>query len=524
MAVVQAVHAPAAEPPPRLRVRVPAVVVPTLGLFLGMLALGALATWLALEHVVPAWGTVPMHVVAMTGMVVVLHECTHHAAGRLTWVNDVLGRLATPFVSAFGAFPAGRALHLDQHRQKARGHLTPWNLRGPAWQLPLRWMVTDLWYVWTYLKRTTARPQLEVAEALGVLVFVPGLLTAVVASGDGWQLLIVYLLPQRIALGLTSWWFDWFPRRLPADALSYHSVHSRYPSLPFYRYPQAWRADREPFQLAAPPPACPHEFHPLPVSGVRALTDRAVEIAFTLPVHLREEFRCAPGQHVVLRATVEGAAVARKYAVSSLPGDPLLRVAVTRVPGGQLSPYLTTQVRPGDRLEVRPPSGRFTLGASNTGKHVVAIAAGVGIAPLLPMLAHRLTTSPRGRATLLYINRSGADTIYAPELSALARRLEGRLRVEHFRTDERDPDLRHPWQRGPFDSIASTLAICFEHYHPGGLDPGRLRSLLDCRLHPAKVDEWLLCAPPDIAGPVLQALVEHHVPASAVRSERFCDG
>lgn len=521
MAGVQAVLAPRAAEGPRLRMRVPAVVPPTLVLFAGSLALGAFAAWLALDHLAAAWMTVPMHVGAMFVLVVVMHECAHHAAGRLTWVNDVVGRLATPFVSAFGAFASARYLHLEQHRRNAGGHLTPWNLRGPVWQLPLRWMVTDLWHVWTYFKRTAQRPQVEVAETLGMLVLVPGTLIAVFAAGHGWELVVVYLLPQRLALGLAGWWFDWFPRRLPADALSYHRVHSRYPNLPFYRYPQAWHAEREPRPVDPPPRAGPVVFHALPVASVRALTDSAVEVGFAVPAHLREEFRFTPGQYVVLRATIGGELVARAYAISSCPGDPELRVAIKQLPGGLMSTYATTELRPGDRLEVQPPSGQFTVDPSEGGT-IVAVVAGVGITPLLPMLSHTLATSPRSRATLLYINRSGADTMFADELSALVRRFEGRLRVEHFRTDERDPDLRPARPSRPFDSIGSALAISYERYHPGGLDAGRLRSLLDCRLHPAKVDEWLVCAPQDIADPVRALLAEHHVPTAAVHSEQFC--
>ncbi|GHF62084.1 phenylacetic acid degradation protein [Amycolatopsis bartoniae] len=511
----------AAVPLPRLRVRMPAVVTPTLLLFAGALALGAAVAWLSLTHVASPWVTVPLHVAAMFAMFVVVHECAHHAAGRLTWLNDVVGRLAMPFVSAVGAFASGRYLHLEQHRRRSEGHLTQWNVRGPAWQLPLRWMVTDLWHLWAYFKRIADRPQLEVAESLGLLLLVPGTLAAVAVTGHGWELVVVYLLPQRIALGLSAWWFDWFPRNLPPDARSYHRVHSRYPNLPFYLYPQAWRADHEPPRSAPPAPACPGVFHSLVVSSVRQLTEQAVEVGFTVPAHLGEEFRFTPGQHVVLRATIEGEPVTRPYAISSCPGDAELRVAIKRVPGGQLSTYATTQLRAGDRLAVRPPAGQFVLGPSRRGKHVVAVAAGVGIAPLLPMLAHELATSPRSRATLLYTNRCGTSTMFADELTALARRFEGRLRIEHFRTDEQDPDLRSPHPARLFESVGSALAICFERYHAGGLDARRLRALLACRLHPAKVDEWLVCAPRPMARVVRSVLAEHHVPEPAVRSEEF---
>ncbi|WP_236793690.1 FAD-binding oxidoreductase [Amycolatopsis sp. GM8] len=517
MAGVEVVRVPpeaAALRKPRLRV--PDVVAPTLLLFAGSLALGMFAAWLALEHLASPMVTVPMHVAAIFGMFVVTHECVHHAMGRLTWLNDVAGRLAIPFVSVLSGFPGARYVHLEQHRVQDGGeHLTPWNVRGPAWQLPLRWMLTDFWHAWAYLRRTAGRPQAEAAETLVMLTLLPGTLAAVIWAGHGWALLVVYLLPQRIALGLAAWWFDWYPRRLPPDAYSYHRVHSRHPSLPFYRYPQAWRAERM-VSPAAPPAACPGVFHTLTVSSVRPLTRCAVEVGFAVPPRLRDEFAFTPGQHVVLRAMIDGEPVARPYAISSCPGE--LRVAVKRIPGGLMSTYATTRLRAGDRLDVRPPSGGFTVSPA---REVVAIAAGVGISPVLPMLSHLLATSPRSRATLLYVNRSGADTMFADELSALVRRFEGRLRVEHFRTDERDPVLRQA--RSTFDSIASALVIPDERYHAGPLDTRRLGSWLDCRLHPAKIDEWLLCAPRDIAGPVRALLAEHHVPADAVRDERFCE-
>jgi ferredoxin-NADP reductase/fatty acid desaturase len=506
----------------QLRVRVPAVAAPTLLLFVAGLALGGSATWLALDGLAPPWATVPMHVAAMFALFVVLHECIHHAAGRLSWVNDVLGRIATPFVSAFGAFPSARFLHLEQHRPRSDERLDPWTARGPRWQLPLRWMASDVWQVYAYVKRSADRPQLEVAEALAMLVLLPGTLSAVLGTGHAWELLIVYLLPQRIALLLVGWWTDWVPRRLPAEARSYHHVHSRYPGLPFYRYPQAWRADHEPGPPTAPESARPAEFRALTVTSVRPLTEQAVLVGFDVPGELRHEFRFTPGQHVVLRTDIEGEHVRRPYAICSCPQDPELQIAIKHVPGGRLSTYATTELKPGDRLDVLPPSGGFTLDPGpREARHFVGIAAGIGIAPLLPMLRHTLATSPRCRATLLYVNRSGADTMFAEQLSELTRRFEGRLRVLHFRTDERDPDLRPPRSGRPFDSIGSALAICYEHYHPGGLDGARLRALLAGRLHPAKVDEWFVSAPPELAGPVRALLAEHHVPPAAIHSEYF---
>lgn len=494
---------------PTARVRLPNVAVPTLGLFTGALALGSFATWLSLVRHVPAWATVGLHTVAVIGMFVVLHECVHHSAGRLTWVNVTMGRLATPFVSAFGAFPAARHLHLKQHRL-GREHLTAWDVRGPAWLLPVRWLTMDLWHVAAYLRRTDERPQLEVAEALLLLVLVPGTLIAVIGTGNAWPLFVVYLLPQRIALAVIAWWYDWRPRRQAPGARTYPQAHRRCPRLPFYRYPEAWRTEEAETVPTAGEPA--GEFRRLTVSEVRPLTSQAVLVTFDIPDEQRPEFRFRPGQHVELRAVVDGEELHRRYAICSWSGEDRLRVAIKR--NGRFSCYATKSLRPGDQLDVRPPAGGRALAPDS--KHVVGLAAGIGIAPLLPMLTHALTATPRSRATLLYVNRRGEDTMFAAELSELAQRFEGRLRVLHFRTDERDQDLR-PARR----PLAEALAICDERYYPGRLSAGQLRGLLDRRLHPSKVDEWVLSAPADLAGVARDVLAEHHVPASAIHVEQF---
>jgi ferredoxin-NADP reductase/fatty acid desaturase len=498
---------------PAVRIRLPPVALPTLLLFAGAMTLGTFATWLATSGGGSWWVTVPLHFAAMTGMAVVVHECAHHSAGRLTWLNAALGRLAMPFVSVVGAFPSERYLHLEQHRDPA-DPIRAWAVRGPMWQLPLRWLVVDVWHICAYLRRSPERPQLEVAEALAMLLLVPGALVAVAGSGAGWSLLLVYLLPQRLALAAVTWWHDWRPRDQAPGERGYFQAHKVNPGLPFYRYPEAWRGTER-----APAPAVTErtrEFRVLSVGTTRQLTGRAVELTLDVPAELGPEFRFRPGQHVELRAVVEGEELRRHYAISTLPGEDGLRVAIKSA--GRFSGYAAA-LRPGDPVEVRPPAGEpaFTPAA----KHVVAIAAGAGIAPLLPVIAQAVTI-PRGRVTLLYINRSGDDTMFAEEITDLALRFEGRLRVLHFRTDERDRDL---WParaaRRPFENVAEVLAISDERYYPGRLCPQRLGELLDSRLHPAKVDEWVLCAPSAVTDAALDVLAEHFVPESAIHVEAW---
>ena len=59
-----------------------------------------------------------------------------------------------------------------------------------------------------------------------------------------------------------------------------------------------------------------------------------------------------PGQHVDVRLTAEdGYSAERSYSIASAPGEPL-QLTVERLDNGEVSPYLTDELRPGDGLVV----------------------------------------------------------------------------------------------------------------------------------------------------------------------------
>src|SRR6184192_213823 len=98
------------------RIPLPRASVPTLLLFAGGVTLWITATWLLLGGIAPPVVTVPLHAVVTFTMFTVVHESAHHAAGKLTWVNEILGRFAMPFVAAYGSFPLLRFIHSEHHR------------------------------------------------------------------------------------------------------------------------------------------------------------------------------------------------------------------------------------------------------------------------------------------------------------------------------------------------------------------------------------------------------------------------
>jgi ferredoxin-NADP reductase len=66
------------------------------------------------------------------------------------------------------------------------------------------------------------------------------------------------------------------------------------------------------------------------------------------------------GQHVDVRLTAEdGYQAQRSYSIASAPEDEQLVLTVERLDDGEVSPYLTETLRPGDDLELRGPIGGY---------------------------------------------------------------------------------------------------------------------------------------------------------------------
>jgi len=65
-----------------------------------------------------------------------------------------------------------------------------------------------------------------------------------------------------------------------------------------------------------------------------------------------------PGQHVDIRLTAEdGYQAERSYSIASAPSGERVELTVERLDDGEVSPYLTEELRNGDKLEIRGPIG-----------------------------------------------------------------------------------------------------------------------------------------------------------------------
>jgi ring-1,2-phenylacetyl-CoA epoxidase subunit PaaE len=246
-------------------------------------------------------------------------------------------------------------------------------------------------------------------------------------------------------------------------------------------------------------------FHELEVAEVRPLTADAVEVTFAVPEELADDYTYLPGQYVALRKELDGHERRRSYSICRAP-DPstgsgtTISVAIKRDLGGIFSSWANSELQVGDTLDVMSPQGTFTstLDALD-GKHIVGIAAGSGITPLMALAHTVLSRSATAEFELVYTNRSTLDVMFLEELAELKDRYPSRLAVHHVLSRE---------QR-----TAPLLS--------GRIDAEKLGTMLDVLIRPETVDEWFLCGPFELVQLARDTLAAKDVPADHVRYELF---
>ena len=141
------------------------------------------------------------------------------------------------------------------------------------------------------------------------------------------------------------------------------------------------------------------------------------------------------GQHVDVRLTAEdGYKAERSYSIASPPEAAQLALTIERLEDGEVSPYLSEQLRVGDPLELRGPIGGYFVWNATLGGPLMLVAGGSGIVPLMAMLRHRAAGhSDAVPARLLYSSRTWDDVIYRDEIASLAAS-DAKLRVAHTLT------------------------------------------------------------------------------------------
>jgi ferredoxin-NADP reductase len=126
------------------------------------------------------------------------------------------------------------------------------------------------------------------------------------------------------------------------------------------------------------------------------------------------------GQHVDVRLTAEdGYSAQRSYSIASRPGAGRLELTIVRIDDGEVSPYLTSVLDPGDQFELRGPIGGYFVWDAADTDPVLLVGGGSGVVPLMAMFRHHAALDHPGEMHLLYSARTQRDILYADELGEL---------------------------------------------------------------------------------------------------------
>ncbi|GGW20954.1 hemin transporter [Streptomyces capoamus] len=134
------------------------------------------------------------------------------------------------------------------------------------------------------------------------------------------------------------------------------------------------------------------------------------------------------GQYVSVGVTLaDGARQIRQYSLSGAPGETVRQISVKRVhgaasPDGEVSNHLHAHVRPGAVLELSEPYGDLVLsGAPDT--PLLLASAGIGVTPMIAMLADLAAGGHRAPVTVVHGDRSPADHALRADHTAYAGKL-----------------------------------------------------------------------------------------------------
>lgn len=542
--------------------QVPTLSWPIVGIFTFALALFSASTWAALTDTLPAIATITASAAAIFVMFTVLHDASHYSISSHRWVNVAFGRVAMFFVSPLISFKSFAFIHIEHHRNTNDGANDPDHFvsAAPWWQLPIRFPAMDLPYIGLLVRNVRRRPRAEITETVALMTLTVTLIVWAASAGQLWTLAVVYLIPERVAMFVLAWWFDWLPHHDLEDtqrenryratrnrvgsewiltplllSQNYHLVHHLHPSIPFYRYVAAWQRneaaylDRDPAintvfgqqldatqyrewkrlngKLAALLPvrvpqslaaARPTSTHPIPVKSVEPLTPGSVKVTFDVPDHLRDQFAFQAGQHLTVNHHIDGKEVRRNYSICTSATSGQLAIGIRRVNGGVFSTFAVETLRPGDVLELMTPTGSFGAPLEPLARRdYVAVAAGSGITPILSILHTTMEIETESRFTLFYGNRTAESTMFAAELDELEARYADRLHIFHIRSAE----AHHP------ESLR------------GRIDLARVQRLLGSDI--TSIDRWYLCGPGDLVTTLQRDLTSEGVPSERVHLELF---
>ena len=245
------------------------------------------------------------------------------------------------------------------------------------------------------------------------------------------------------------------------------------------------------------------DFYNIKVADIYKETEDTSVITFEIPSDLKEIFKFRQGQHLTLKADIEGEDVRRSYSLCSSPIENQWKVAVKQILGGKFSTYVNEELKNGDQIELMPPSGTFGVQVKpEEEKNYLFFAAGSGVTPILSMIKTHLSAESNATCKLFFVNKTAKSIIFKEELEQLRNKYFGRLEIYYFLTKERrDIELFN-----------------------GRFDDEKMKVLTKTFIDIPDTNEVFLCGPEKMVNYVSEYLINAGLSKELVHFELFVTG
>ncbi len=245
------------------------------------------------------------------------------------------------------------------------------------------------------------------------------------------------------------------------------------------------------------------KFHEVRIGDIYKETKDCSVISLEIPDDLKDDFKYSQGQHLTIKALLDGNEVRRSYSLCSSPVENVWKVAVKKINGGTFSAFANEFLKKGDVLEVMPPNGVFSTKIEpEKTRNFIAFAAGSGITPILSIIKTHLALEPKSTFKLFYLNRTVKSIIFKEEIEQLKNQYFGRFEIFHFLTKER-----------------RTIDL-----FNGRFTYEKLKILTDKIIDVPSIDECFICGPEQMIFLIRDSLVAAGMPKEKVHFELFNTG
>lgn len=414
---------------------IPLFSVPQIGLivisYLGVLGGIALHIYAGIS----LWIVYPIMIFAFYTAFTPLHDATHRAVSSSKIINDILGSLAGTILFPLSNTSGYRYLHLAHHRYVGDKDLDPDEpmVYIPARYFPLGYLCLFfpdfLWVHWILFKAWKRTP---IKTKVNILFMILGNVlfhTLWFMSPLGYEYLILFFIPNRLAIGYVSLAFAHFPHPeglkwndFPFQATyslsgskyylwslfgqKHHAMHHFLPNIPWYKYFQVWdlangtfRKQNIPEKQVFTKPDIDYKKH-IATNSTMHKDTLLVQITSTKEIsHNIKTFVFEPaypaqnlppftaGSHINVHLP---SGKIRSYSCVNPPYEKnKYQIAVKLEPNGKGGSQEIHELNESSApLTISLPKNNFLL-YENTKKYIL-ISGGIGITPLLSM-AHRLT-------------------------------------------------------------------------------------------------------------------------------------